>query len=699
MAQKQYIEPAEIVNNPDEEMFHESMLESETSLVGYVTDKTDEWGDFIEANFFSQWDEYYRLWRGLWAEQDSTRSTERSRIVGPALQQAVESSVSEVEEATFGHGQEFSIKDDAVDEEGGDVEFMQKKMREDFRKQRIRQACSQVLINAAVTGTGIAEVVLEEIKEMVPATEPAMEGQVEMVGVNITDRTVVKMRPIMTKNFLIDPVATSIETAHGCASKEFVSAHQVKALQESGVYLEADLGQAATDQDIEPNPELDVVCYEDKVELLKYWGLVPRHLLEKAQGIGEEDENGDISTVVDLTTGEPVKPAGDGSDSYLVEAIVVIANNGVLLKAEENPYMMQDRPVVAFQWDVIPGLFWGRGICEKGYNSQKALDAELRARIDALALTIHPMLAMDATRIPRGHTPSIKPGKMLLTNGNPREIISEFNFGNVNQITFAQAEQLQRMVQQSTGAVDGAEFAQGMGSNNKTGAVSMAMGGVIKRQKRTLINFQDGFWLPFVTKAAHRYMQFDPENYPVKDYNFVAESTLGIMGREYQVSQLVQLLNTTSDKSPMYGPIVESVVNNMNLDNSEELKAVLKKASEPNPEEQAMKKEMHEMEMELQRQQIAAVKAQAAESNARANKYAVEAELEPRKVENDRIDAVADVRDGVTEKEFSRRLKIAETKLKERDLNIKEKSIDLQHKQAMQEKEDDAALEKALSGS
>ena len=38
----------------------------------------------------------------------------------------------------------------------------------------------------------------------------------------------------------------------------------------------------------------------------------------------------------------------------------------------------------------------------KGITAQKALDAELRARIDALALTIHPMMAMDATRMPRG---------------------------------------------------------------------------------------------------------------------------------------------------------------------------------------------------------------------------------------------------------------------------------------------------------
>ena len=48
------------------------------------------------------------------------------------------------------------------------------------------------------------------------------------------------------------------------------------------------------------------------------------------------------------------------------------------LKAEANPYMMGDRPVVAFPWDIVPGRFWGRGVCEKGYNSQKALDTELR---------------------------------------------------------------------------------------------------------------------------------------------------------------------------------------------------------------------------------------------------------------------------------------------------------------------------------
>jgi hypothetical protein len=127
---------------------------------------------------------------------------------------------------------------------------------------------------------------------------------------------------------------------------------------------------------------------------------------------------------------------------------------------------------------------------------------------------------------------------------------------------------------------------------------------------------------------------------------------------------------------------VSAVVDNMNLDNGEELKAELAKAAEPNPEDAEMQKQMHEMQMKTQQAQLEVYEAQAAESNARANKYNVEAELEPRKIENERIDAVADVRDGVTKEQFSQRLRIAETRLKERDLNIKEKKIDVDERLA-----------------
>lgn len=627
--------------------FEDTTLDTTETIEDWVMERCEQWRDHYKNNYEQKFEEYYRLWRGIFAAEDKTRDSERSRIVSPALQQAVESSVAEVEEATFGRGKFFDIDDDMADEEPADVAFLREKLHEDFGKTKVRKAVAECLINSAVFGTGIAEVIMEEIKEMSPATQPILDGQLQAVGVNVIDRTVVRMRPVLPNNFLIDPVATSIEEALGVAIDEYVPTHTVEQLQEKGVYKDVTLTYAYETRELNADPEL-VDQPDDKVRLTKYYGLVPRHLLKK---FSEEEEE---VTLVE----------GDDEDSYYVEAVVVVANGGVLLKAEENPYMMQDRPIIAFPWDMVPGRFWGRGVCEKGYNSQKALDAELRARIDALALTVHPMMAMDASRMPRGFKPEIRPGKIILTNGNPAEIFQPFNFGQVNQITFAQAEALQRMVQTATGAVDSAGVSGGINGEATAAGISMSLGAIIKRHKRTLINFQESFLIPFVTKAAHRYMQFDPEHYPVNDYKFVVTSSLGIIAREYEVTQLVQLLQTMSPESPLYPALIQAIIDNMNLSNREELIALLKQASEPTPEAQEAEQAAQAKAMELQDSQIAVFQGQASEFNARADKYNAETRAIPVDLENDRIKAISSM-DTDDERNFAQRVKIAELAIKE----------------------------------
>ena len=634
---------------------NEDQFGIEETLESWVMEKCEDWRNHYETNYEKKFDEYYRLWRGIYASEDRNRESERSQIISPALQQAVESSVAEIEEATFGRGRFFDMKDDIADQENQDVVYLREKLLEDFKANKIRKGVAECLINAAVFGTGIAEIVLEEVKEMKPATQPIMDGQLQAVGVNISDRTVVKLRPVLPQNFLIDPVAVDVDSALGVVIDEFVSPHAIEQLQEKGVYKNVPFNFAYPDTDLDPDHELTTQP-TDKTRLTKYYGLVPRYLLEN------DDEYEEVEELVD----------SEEEEGFYVEAIVVIANGGTLLKAEKNPYMMQDRPVVAFPWDIVPSRFWGRGVCEKGYNSQKALDAELRARIDALALTVHPMMAMDATRLPRGAKPEVRPGKIILTNGNPSEVLQPFNFGQVSQITFAQAGELQRMVQTATGAIDSVGVGGSINGEATAAGISMSLGAVIKRHKRTLINFQESFLIPFVTKAAHRYMQFEPELYPVSDYKFEVTSSLGIIAREYEVTQLVQLLQTMSPESPLYPALIQSIIDNMNLSNREQLIQTLQEAGQPSPEAQQAQQAAQQAQMEFQQSQTNALNGQGAESQARAAKIAAETKAIPVELEIDQIKAVTSnlsVGDA-DDKEFERRLKVADAALKEKRLNL-----------------------------
>ena len=660
------------------DVYEEDPIVIEASIEDWVISKCEDWRDYYESNYESRFEEYYRLWRGIWDPSDSERKSERSRIISPALQQAVESNVAELEEATFGRGKWFDVSDNLGDTDRQDVLFLRNKLTEDFEECMVRKAVAECLINAAVFGTGIGEIVIEEVKEMVPATQPIMDGDLQAVGVNVQDKVKVKLRPVLPQNFLIDPVATNVDDALGVCIDEFVSRHIVEQLQEQGVYRDNYVGPASTDTDIEPDQDI-TIYNDDKVRLTKYYGLVPRDLLSDAL-----DNDGDF---------------GDNEDSKYVEAVIVIANGGILLKAEANPYMMSDRPVVAFPWDVVPGRFWGRGVCEKGYNSQKALDTELRARIDALSLTIHPMMAIDATRLPRGAKPEVRPGKMILTNGDPREVLQPFNFGQVSQITFAQAGALQQMVQQATGAVDSAGIAGSVNGEATAAGISMSLGAIIKRHKRTLINFQQSFLIPFVKKAAYRYMQFDPETYPVADYKFNASSTLGIIAREYEVTQLVQLLQTMGQDSPLYPTLIQSIVDNMNLSNREELITAMAQAMQPNPQAQQSQMAVQQAQMEFQQSQTAALNAQAQESAARAGKLAAEAQAVPQELEIDKINAITrNLKEGdQDDKEFERRMKVASTLLKEREVKAREQGNQQVQKQADETREAEKMLMQRLN--
>jgi hypothetical protein len=658
----------------------------EHGLYEWVETTTQDWRNHFEANYATKMEEYYRLWRGQWAEQDKMRMSERSKIIAPALQQAVESSVAEIETASFSQSFMFDIVDDGEapiqqPPQGQqqptlpqtpvgalDAKSIRSRLHHDMERANYRAAIGEILINSAVFGTGIGELIIEDSTEYVPSTKP-MEGMPEgsdlvEYGVEKKTRPIVKLNPVLPRNFLIDPNATCVSSAMGVCVEEFVSIHHIQMLQESGVYRDTPITEDPPHTQIEADPEISSQP-KSKVHVKRYYGLVPTDLLKDEGAFLEDDQK----------------------DQLYTEAVVVIAD-GVVLKAQASPYMCADRPIVAFPWDVVPSRFWGRGVCEKGYMAQKALDAEMRARIDALALTTHPMMAVDATRIPRGDRFEVRPGKMILTNGAPQDALMPFNFGQLNQISFNQAQSLQMMVQQATGGVDAAEMAKGPSSDTTAAGISMSMGAVMKRQRRTLVNFQESFFKPLIKKTAWRYMQFDPEKYPSKDYHFSVVSSLGVIAREYEVGQLAQVLQVIPPDSPLHGEVLKAVISHLNITSKEDLLAKIDAAGQPNPEAQQMQQQQAQLQMQLTQAQIAVLQAQSEEAAGRANKYAVEAEIMPKET----ILKYSDMdRDGQLDADFDKKIALAKMLMDEERWSLEKEERQQAIQGAVQDRERQAA--------
>ena len=642
--------------------------EADKEITAFVVDHCQRWRDYRDVNFLPDWLEYERIFRGQWAAEDKTRESERSRIVTPATQQAVETRHAEIMEAIFGQGDFFDIEDNIQDIGGNpiDVELIKAQLMEDFKKDKIRKSIDQIELMAEIYGTGIGEIIVKTEKEYIPATQ-AIPGQVGQaaIGVIERDRIGVKIMPINPKNFLFDPNGTSIDDCMGVAIEKYVSIHKIVAGIEKGIYRKVDITPTYEDTDLEPTQE--VSQYQDeKVLLLTYYGLVPREYLNNMK------ENKEI---VELF------PENSAAEDYtdMVEAIVVIANDGLLLKAEENPYMMKDRPVLSYQDDTIPNRLLGRGTVEKAFNMQKAIDAQTRSHLDSLALTTSPMIAMDATRLPRGAKFEVKPGKAMLTNGAPSEIIFPFKFGETSLNNLNTAKEFERMLLQATGTLD----SNGMVSSSARdgGGMSTAVATIIKKYKRTLVNFQEDFLIPFIKKAAFRYMQFDPERYPSVDMNFVPTATLGIIAREYEQQQFIGLLQTLGPNTPVLPLILKGIMQNSSLTNRFELIAALDEMMKPNPEQQQMEQAQQQLALQAAQAQIAVNTTQAEQNRAEATKLAVEAQLMPQEVQAKNMAAVTKNlpnQDEAASREFDKRVKIAELMLKEADIKNKSKIVELQ---------------------
>lgn len=566
------------------------MTPGKGALVSWVVEKVKHARDTRDTRYGSEWEEFTRIWRGMYSESDKTTDSERSRLISPATAQAVEMTASEMEEATFGRTAWFDIADDIADQDKDDAIAYRDQLIEDFELAGVPEAVADTFLLGCVYGTGIAIINVEQI------TEPTFSG---------TPRKVfrVSVEAVRPDEFFIDPAATSIQGAMYCGRDMIKPMFGIKEKQAQGIYRKGSLeayGGAVTGSTTGKKSDKGNDSKNDGVLITEYYGKVPAMLLPEA-----------------------------GDDEFgMVEAIVTLANESTVLRAVKSPFTMKDRPIIAYSHDVVPGEFWGRGVVEKGYNAQKALDAELRARIDGLALMTAPMMGADITRMPRNPDLRTRPGKFFLTRGRPSEIIEPVAFQAPGlQASFQNASDLERMVSMATGAMDTAT-PLGQGRRNETsGGMSQMNSAFLKRSKRTMRRVEK-FMDALVTKSLWRYMQFDSSRYP-QDAVFTVNNTMGLMAREVENQQLVQMLGFVPPESPAHGIIVQALFQNTNSSDKAQLKSAIDEMNKPPTEEEKQQQaQQQQMEFEAKQQQLRGLKLENDKLEAEMNLLRAKAEHE-----------------------------------------------------------------------
>lgn len=521
-------------------------------LATWIMDHVHEWEDWRKQNMDKRWATYLRKWRGLFDESDRTRSSERSQLISPALQQAVEEYVAEMEEAILGDKEGwFDVDDNHSDGQKEDWQVIRLQLLDDMDHANVPGALVECCgIMSGVYGTSIGKVVTSTRSEKKLKTVLNEKSQV-VEGITEDDRVVVTLEPVRPDQFVIDtavnkPGREGIEQALGMAHRLPRPRHAVRAKMADKIYWEVPLADGAGKQGLatESGP-LRVSDNEDSVLVTEYHGLVPKAILDAA--IADEDAVSEIDT------------------RDMVESVCTIVDDTYCVLARENLNLKKDRDFVAAPHDLIPGSFWGRGPAEKGINSQQALDAMLRGQIDGMAYTVHPMMGVNSQRRDPRHKIEVGPGKTIYVNGDPREALFPLNFGRIDPTTFTATGELERLIQVATGTAGSSPPARASRSSQGLGVSSMMQGGLAKRYRRTLRLQERHFLIPFIEKFTLRHMQYNDDVYPFIDLRFRVRTAMSLTAREAENQTLSQLLQAVPPVSPVFYALLGQIVDNTSL--------------------------------------------------------------------------------------------------------------------------------------
>jgi len=357
-------------------------------------------------------------------------------------------------------------------------------------------------------------------------------------------------------NFYPDPDASNMDEAQYVIERHKMSRTQLRALKKRPYfrdsvidqvislgegyvkkYWEDDLRDYTTDYDI------------DRFEVLEYWGVVDKELLEQAN-VDIPDNLGELEEV---------------------QANIWYCN-GRILRAVLNPFKPANIPYYAVPYELNPYSFFGVGIAENMDDTQTLMNGFMRMAVDNAVLSGNLLIEIDETNLVPGQDLSVYPGKVFRRQGGaPGQAIFGTKFPNVSNENLQLFDKARVLADESTGFPSFAHGQTGVSGVGRTASgISMLMnaaaGGI-----KTVIKNVDDYLLGPMGKAMFAYnMQFEFDPDIRGDLEVRSRGTESLMANEVRSQRLMQFLQVASN--PQLAPfakfpyIVREIAKSMDLD-------------------------------------------------------------------------------------------------------------------------------------
>lgn len=213
-------------------------------------------------------------------------------------------------------------------------------------------------------------------------------------------------------------------------------------------------------------------------------------------------------------------------------------------------------PIYIVPWSRLPGSIWGVGIAEMMRDSQDAINACERAKMDNMALSSRPNIMVDMSRLPPGHNVlEVKAGKIWATV--PSEIPSQqkaIEFitpdWRADQIQVVESSHM-NFIQEQTNIPNNLMGMGGEGIHNRTASgASLQFNNAISALKGVVFNYETFYFIPFIEAMSRFVDTFDPIDVP-GDTKVVAQGLSGLMHREAIAASLAQFMAMATQSPDM----------------------------------------------------------------------------------------------------------------------------------------------------